>query len=141
MSALLFEHFPTDQIVGEEDSSELNTPENVATKADIVRLANEAMGEVLTDGEAEWAGVKSVTRGETEWLSIIDRGNSTGGKTGRESLAALRRASLLKRAHDLLERVQATGRWTRLMEPRASSVVDSTPYASGSCSTARSSSE
>ncbi|KAL8290483.1 hypothetical protein RQP46_002741 [Phenoliferia psychrophenolica] len=83
VSTLIFEHFPTDQIVGEEDSSELNTPANAVTKAQIVRLSNEAMGESLTDGEAEWTGVKGITRGETEWLNIIDRGNSTGGKTGR----------------------------------------------------------
>ncbi|KAK4702331.1 3'(2'), 5'-bisphosphate nucleotidase, partial [Phenoliferia sp. Uapishka_3] len=83
ISALLFDHFKTDQIVGEEDSSELNTPDNAVTKSQIVRLANEAMGEELTDGEVEWAGVKGIKRGETEWLNIIDRGNSTGGKTGR----------------------------------------------------------
>lgn len=84
VSSLLFSHFPTDLIVGEEDSSELNTPENVATKAAIVRLANEAMGEELSaTEEGEWAGVKSVERGEKEWLAIIDRGNSEGGPGGR----------------------------------------------------------
>lgn len=82
VSSLIFNHFPEDQIVGEEDSTELNTPENAETKAQIVRLANEAMKETISDGEAEWAGVKKDSRGEKEWLAIIDRGNSTGGKSG-----------------------------------------------------------
>lgn len=85
VSTVLFSHFPTDQIVGEEDSSELNTPENAVTKAQIVRLANESMTESLSDGEGFWAEAKKVVRNEKEWLAIIDRGNSEGGATGRES--------------------------------------------------------
>lgn len=85
VSSLIFSHFPEDQIVGEEDSSELNTPENAVTKTNIMRMANEAMSEVLQgEEEAAWEGVKSVKRGETEWLEIIDRGNSVGGASGRE---------------------------------------------------------
>ncbi|ORY54361.1 hypothetical protein BCR35DRAFT_310342 [Leucosporidium creatinivorum] len=84
VSSLIFSHFPEDQIVGEEDSSELNTPENAQTKTSIMRMANEAMTEVLTgDEEAAWADVKSVKRGEQDWLNIIDRGNSVGGPSGR----------------------------------------------------------
>lgn len=87
ITSLIFSHFPSDQIVGEEDSSELNTPENKETKTNIMRLANEAMSEVLEGAEEEekaWESVKSVKRGEKEWLEIIDRGNSVGGKQGRE---------------------------------------------------------
>ncbi|SCV72947.1 BQ2448_6872 [Microbotryum intermedium] len=86
VSSLLFSHFPSDQIVGEEDSSELNTPENARTKTHIMRLANEAMSKVLEgqkESEQVWKEVKSVKRGEKEWMEIIDRGNSTGGKHGR----------------------------------------------------------
>jgi HAL2 family 3'(2'),5'-bisphosphate nucleotidase len=85
VSALLFSHFPSDQIVGEEDSSELQKPDNANTKAQIVRLATEAMKEPLpiAEEEAHWEEVKSVERGEKEWLDIIDRGNSTGGASGR----------------------------------------------------------
>lgn len=36
--------------------------------------------------EGEWKDVKSVKRGEKEWLEIIDRGNSLGGAKGRECL-------------------------------------------------------
>lgn len=73
ISSLLFSHFPSDSIVGEEDSSELNTPENVATKAAIVRLSNEAMSESLEgEEEAAWAGVKADTRGRRSgWLLLI----------------------------------------------------------------------
>lgn len=88
ISTLLFHHFPEDQIVGEEDSGELQTVENLVTKNQIVRLSNQAMEEVL-DGEEEekeWIGVKGVPRGEREWLEIIDRGNSEGGPLGRTSL-------------------------------------------------------
>jgi 3'(2'), 5'-bisphosphate nucleotidase len=37
----------------------------------------------LAEEEAHWKKVKSVERGEKEWLDIIDRGNSTGGASGR----------------------------------------------------------
>lgn len=96
VSSVLFSHFPDDLIVGEEDSSELNTPENRATKAAIVRLANEAMSEELpATEEGEWAGVKSVARGEKEWLAIIDRGNSEGGASGRAFSSPLLHSSEL----------------------------------------------
>lgn len=52
-----------------------------------MRMANEAMAETLSgEEEAAWADVKSVKRGEKEWLEIIDRGNSVGGPSGRMSL-------------------------------------------------------
>ena len=83
----MFNHFPTDQIVGEEDSTELQTPENAITKSNIVRLANEALSETLAleQEESIWSGVKSEgsSKSEKEWLEIIDRGNSKGGKEGR----------------------------------------------------------
>jgi 3'(2'), 5'-bisphosphate nucleotidase len=81
----LFSHFPKDQIVGEEDSSELNQPDNATTKQQIMRLASEAMAESLPnpDEEQAWSQVKSVERSEQDWLNIIDRGNSTGGSQGR----------------------------------------------------------
>ncbi|BGP58159.1 hypothetical protein JCM8202_002542 [Rhodotorula sphaerocarpa] len=85
VSSLLFHHFPQDQIVGEEDSSELQKPEQSAVKDQIVRLASEAMSESLplAAEEAEWTEVKRAARGEREWLDLIDRGNSNGGKDGR----------------------------------------------------------
>ncbi|KAK4053584.1 3'(2'),5'-bisphosphate nucleotidase [Microbotryomycetes sp. JL221] len=85
VSSLIFAHFPQDQIVGEEDSSELSTPENAQTKQQIMRLANEAMKETVPgqEEEREWNQVKAVERSEKEWLDVIDRGNSTGGNSGR----------------------------------------------------------
>lgn len=83
VSSLLFTHFPQDQIVGEEDSSELQ--KQPAVKDQIVRLAGEAMSEELPlqDEEGEWTEVKQTRRGEREWLDLIDRGNSQGGPHGR----------------------------------------------------------
>lgn len=128
ISSLLFSHFPTDSIVGEEDSSELNTPENVATKAAIVRLSNEAMSESLEgEEEAAWAGVKADTRGEKEWLAIIDRGNSEGGKHGRESPSPV--LPLLAPADGSTD-VKDTGRLTLSTVRRDSSEGDNTPSAS-----------
>lgn len=85
VSSLLFTHFPQDQIVGEEDSSDLQKPEQATVKAQIVRLAGEAMSESLplSEEEAAWKEVKQVERGEKEWLELIDRGNSNGGPKGR----------------------------------------------------------
>lgn len=87
ISSLLFNHFPTDQIVGEEDSTELQTPENATTKQNIVRLANEALSESLSISSEEecWSRVKGEgsSKSEEEWLAIIDKGNSKGGKEGR----------------------------------------------------------
>lgn len=85
VSSLLFTHFPQDQIVGEEDSSDLQKPEQATVKAQIVRLAGEAMSESLplSEEEAAWTEVKKVERGEKEWLELIDRGNSNGGPEGR----------------------------------------------------------
>lgn len=57
------------------------------TKTRIVRLANEAMEEVLEEVEleAEWAEAKRVWRGEREWMQLIDRGNGAGAG-GRRGL-------------------------------------------------------
>ncbi|GAA5923075.1 hypothetical protein JCM3775_007427 [Rhodotorula graminis] len=85
VSALLAAHFPSDAIIGEEDSADLQRPEQATVKAQIVRLAGEAMREELplADEERAWADVKRVERGDTEWMAAIDRGNSEGGAKGR----------------------------------------------------------
>ncbi|BGP27536.1 3'(2'),5'-bisphosphate nucleotidase [Rhodotorula toruloides] len=86
VSSLLALHFPTDRIIGEEDSSDLRQPSQSAIKDQIVRLASEAMGESLPLEEEEraWQGVKaSSPKTEQDWLAAIDRGNSEGGAKGR----------------------------------------------------------
>lgn len=62
----------------------MQDPSHKDTKENIVRLSNEAMKETIPDGEHIWSQVKGVSRGEKEWLQIIDKGNSTGGPKGRE---------------------------------------------------------
>lgn len=96
ISALIFSTFPHDEIVAEEETGELGT--DAATKARIVRLANEAMEEVLEEVEleAEWAEAKRVRRGEREWMELIDRGNSAGGCTRRELSSRGGRGGTLK---------------------------------------------
>lgn len=84
VSALIFTQFPEDELVGEEDSSELDSDANKEVKRQIVRLSNEAMSETIPDGEHVWEGVKKVTRGEKDWMAVIDKGNSQGGPKGRE---------------------------------------------------------
>lgn len=89
ITSLLLNHFPTDEIVGEEDSSELNQPANSDTKRQIVRLANEALVEQLPleQDEEPWREVKLEAgrdpKPEQHWLDLIDRGNSSGGAEGR----------------------------------------------------------
>jgi len=85
VSALLAAHFPSDAIIGEEDSADLQRPEQATVKAQIVRLAGEAMREALplADEERAWDQVKRVERGDNEWMAAIDRGNSEGGAKGR----------------------------------------------------------
>ncbi|GAA5854206.1 hypothetical protein JCM9279_006179 [Rhodotorula babjevae] len=85
VSALLAAHFPSDAIIGEEDSADLQRPEQATVKAQIVRLAGEAMREALplADEERAWDQVKRVERGDPEWMAAIDRGNSEGGAKGR----------------------------------------------------------
>ena len=90
ITSLLLNHFPTDEIVGEEDSSELNQPANSDTKRQIVRLANEALVEhlPLEQDEDLWREVKLEAgrdpKPEQHWLDLIDRGNSSGGAAGRD---------------------------------------------------------
>lgn len=54
-----------------------------------MRLSNEAMVETLKEeeGESDWRRVKEECKlwQEKEWLAVIDRGNSTGGPSGRTS--------------------------------------------------------
>lgn len=85
VSSLLAAHFPSDAIIGEEDSADLQKPEQATVKSQIVRLAGEAMREALplADEERAWDPVKAVERGDEDWMAAIDRGNSEGGPKGR----------------------------------------------------------
>lgn len=85
VSALVREHLPKDEIVGEEESTELRKEANKSMKDKIIALANEAMSERLGNDQDEqwWAPVKQQDHSEQDWLALIDQGNSAGGATGR----------------------------------------------------------
>lgn len=135
VTALVHAHFPSDAIVGEEDSAELTSnAANDGVRAHIVRLANDAvLKETLSVERDEqlWAGIKEQTGGkehdERHWLELIDRGTSQGGPSGRTLLFLP--CPPPTRADDDDVR-QATGRLTRSTAPRASCVAGSTPSAS-----------
>lgn len=91
VSALVKQHFPRDEIVGEEESTELRKEANKAMKDRIVQLANDAMQESLasTKDEQLWEPVKRQQRTEDDWLKLIDQGNSSGGPSGSAYHVAL----------------------------------------------------
>lgn len=91
INTILSHAFPADPIVGEEDTHGLREADEDATTAGsgkimrdrIESLANEALVKPLYPWEqSEW-GV-GVRRPITELLDAIDRGNYSGGRTGRE---------------------------------------------------------
>lgn len=77
--------FPHDPIVGEEDASDLRVDAGAVLRGRIVELANEALtAELATGDDGEWGIGPGKERSADELLDAIDRGNHTGGKTGRE---------------------------------------------------------
>ncbi|KAF8736949.1 hypothetical protein AX14_013682 [Amanita brunnescens Koide BX004] len=76
--------FPHDPIVGEEDASDLRVDAGAVLRGRIVELANEALtAELATGDDGEWGIGPGKERSADELLDAIDRGNHTGGKTGR----------------------------------------------------------
>ena len=77
--------FPLDPIVGEEDASDLRVDAGAVLRGRIVELANEALTANLATGDnGEWGIGPGKERSAEELLDAIDRGNHTGGGTGRE---------------------------------------------------------
>jgi 3'(2'), 5'-bisphosphate nucleotidase len=76
--------FPDDPIVGEEDAVDLRAESGASLRDRIVELANDALTSKLEMGEnREWGIGPGQTRTAEELLDAIDRGNYTGGRTGR----------------------------------------------------------
>lgn len=74
ISLHLQEHFPSDPIIGEEDTTELRA--NAPLRERVVALVNDAFEQ--QDG---WGKGKTV--GEEEVLKAVDAGSSEGGREGR----------------------------------------------------------
>ena len=87
VSTLLFHHFPSYSMVGEEDSSDLRGVSNVPIRNKIVEFANWALLEQPPADAAdarEWQPIVSAgKRSEEQWLASIDKGNATTAAQGR----------------------------------------------------------
>ncbi|KAE8220250.1 hypothetical protein CF319_g6193 [Tilletia indica] len=91
VNTVLAAHFPQDAIVGEEDSADLRgeTEDKIKLRQQIHDLANEALAkpeedcpadQVQEGGGNRWGKEKIDTE---KLLQAIDRGNHSGGRTGR----------------------------------------------------------
>ena len=85
INTILTRAFPHDKIVGEEDSADLRTDSGVTLRNRIVELANETLTAPLQPSEQEsWGLGPSYAQTPEEIMDVIDRGNYTGGSTGRK---------------------------------------------------------
>lgn len=84
VSSMLHRAFPGDLIVGEEDAADLRVDSGIELRDRIVELANEALTAELGLGDvAGWGIGPGQEKTTEELLDAIDRGNHTGGRTGR----------------------------------------------------------
>lgn len=81
ISLHLLKHFPSDKIIGEEDTTELRS--NAALRERVVGLVNGAFSssDPAVQEYGSWA--KGSQWSETEILDAVDAGSYTGGSTGR----------------------------------------------------------
>ncbi|KII90404.1 hypothetical protein PLICRDRAFT_173825 [Plicaturopsis crispa FD-325 SS-3] len=86
VNTILSRAFPSDPIVGEEDSDDLRQDANISLRDRIVDLANEALGaelpNSLEDEKALGVGAGQACSA-AELLDAIDRGSHAGGTSGR----------------------------------------------------------
>jgi 3'(2'), 5'-bisphosphate nucleotidase len=92
VNTILSRAFPSDPIVGEEDTKALrgNSPEVTTLRNRIVDLAAENLAGELGLGEMEeWGLGPKHTHTPDQLLEAIDRGTHSGGSTGRTFSAFL----------------------------------------------------
>ncbi|PLW56474.1 hypothetical protein PCANC_04806 [Puccinia coronata f. sp. avenae] len=81
---ILSKYFPNDEIVGEEDSSELLNTTDKKYLEQIVNFTNQALTEdrlSTGDDEKEWAEFRNQSKlSQDDLVKLIDLGNSMGGK-------------------------------------------------------------
>ena len=166
INTILSQAFPEDPIVGEEDATDLRKPNDEASQAlcaRVVQLADDILAQpprpvastsplssspdsdVRGGGErAEWGLGRRW--GSDALLKAIDRGNHTGGRSGRASCFLFSRSSsnlLLFMANypttltlynlNVVVRccvVQACGHLIRSMGPKGSCAAGNTPFVS-----------
>ena len=84
INTILTRAFPDDKIVGEEDAADLREESGVALRNRIVELANETLTAPLQPDEREsWGLGPGYAQTPEQIMDVIDRGNYTGGRTGR----------------------------------------------------------
>ncbi|KAF9466742.1 hypothetical protein BDZ94DRAFT_1157389 [Collybia nuda] len=84
ISTILQHAFPADPIVGEEDAADLRVDSGANLRDRIITLANEALtGELELGENSEWGIGPGQEKTAAELLDAIDRGNHSGGSTGR----------------------------------------------------------
>ena len=84
VNTILSKAFPDDKIVGEEDAADLREESGVALRNRIVELANETLTAPLQPDEREsWGLGPGHAQTPGQIMDVIDRGNHTGGSTGR----------------------------------------------------------
>jgi 3'(2'), 5'-bisphosphate nucleotidase len=77
--------FPEDGIVGEEDAKDLRNPGSEELRSRVLELSRETLAAPLEHGEQQqWGLGPSKSWTDEELLGALDRGNSGGGRTGRE---------------------------------------------------------
>ena len=106
---MLFNTYPSDPIVGEESASDLRNEAAISLRERIITLANEYIEKELEEGEmAEWGIGPGKAKSGTDLLDAIDRGNFTGGRTGRKCTPRL--ISLSSHTHTQFNG-KRTGAW------------------------------
>ncbi|KAG5635874.1 hypothetical protein H0H81_009832 [Sphagnurus paluster] len=84
ISTMLYNAFPADPIVGEEDAAELREESSAEMRDRIIALANEALTSELGPGdEVSWGVGPGQEKTAVQLLDAIDRGNHPGGPSGR----------------------------------------------------------
>jgi len=88
ISKLIFAHFPSYALVGEEDSADLHSHSQTPLREKIVELANESLSTPLpvSEDEERWTSVIQTGKegcSEKEWLEAIDKGDATSTSSGK----------------------------------------------------------
>lgn len=111
---MLFNTYPSDPIVGEESASDLRNEAAISLRERIITLANEYIEKELEEGEmAEWGIGPGKAKSGTDLLDAIDRGNFTGGRTGRKCTPRLISLSSHTHTHNSMGKEQVHGVSTR----------------------------
>ncbi|CCM02724.1 uncharacterized protein FIBRA_04831 [Fibroporia radiculosa] len=109
INTILGRAFPSDAIVGEEDSADLRAPSGEALRSRVVALAHDALTSELEPGEQEaWGIGPAHSHTADELMDAIDRGSHPGGRAGRARASSIR---ALPRT-DSMRRARRAGMWT-----------------------------